>query len=88
MNISSILGSAKKLGRNVAISAAVEAAKPKLIGQPLPKKIEADIQQSLPEGLRLTGTRVVSLDYSSGTLKLQVAFEIDPAEADLATLLG
>ena len=72
----------------MTIKAAVEAAKPKVVGQPLPPKIEADIQQSLPEGLRLTGTRVVSLDYSAGTLKLQVAFEIDPSEADLATLLG
>ena len=71
----------------------VQGAKLQFVGKPLPQEYEAQFQRSLPEGLRLVGTRVASIDHDGGivTGKVELKLEtddVDSVEARKAEIVG
>jgi len=71
----------------------VQGAKLQFVGHPLPQEYEAQIQQGLPEGLRLVGTHVASIDHEGGVLTGKVDLKLDAddvasVEARKAEIVG
>ena len=60
----------------------VQAAKLKYGGKPLPAEFEAQIQQGLPEGLRLMGTQVSSIDHEGSSITGKVEMKLDADDVD------